>query len=68
MRKGGQTHTHNEDSSRVLHFCEASQLMLHREMITVCSEIHTKDINILWGLNINFCLLNMVMHTATTRL
>ena len=28
---------------------KTSQLMLHREIITVCSKIHTKHINILCG-------------------
>jgi hypothetical protein len=28
--------------------------MLHREIITVCSEIHTKQINVLCGQNMEF--------------
>jgi hypothetical protein len=33
---------------------KASQLMLYREIIAVCSEIHTKHINTLCGQNIEF--------------
>jgi hypothetical protein len=29
--------------------------MLYREIIAVCSEIHTKHINILCGRNVGFC-------------
>ena len=28
--------------------------MLYREIIAVCSEIHTKHINTLWGPNVEF--------------
>jgi len=31
---------------------QTSQLMLHREIIAVCSEIHTKHINTLCGQNV----------------
>jgi hypothetical protein len=33
---------------------KASQLMLYREIIAVCSEIHTKHINSLCGQNVEF--------------
>jgi len=33
---------------------KTSQLMLYREIIAVCSEIHTKHINTLWGQNVEF--------------
>jgi hypothetical protein len=33
---------------------ETDQLMLYREIIAVCSEIHTKHINTLCGQNIEF--------------
>jgi hypothetical protein len=33
---------------------KTSQLMLYREIIAVCSEIHTKHINTLCGQNVEF--------------
>ena len=33
---------------------KTSQLMLYREIMTVCSEIHTKHINTLCGQNVDF--------------
>jgi hypothetical protein len=33
---------------------KTSQLMLYREIIAVCSEIHTKHINKLYGQNVEF--------------
>jgi len=33
---------------------KTTQLMLHREIIAVCSEIHTKQINMLCGQNVEF--------------
>jgi hypothetical protein len=33
---------------------KTSQLMLYREIITVCFEVHTKHINTLCGLNVEF--------------
>ena len=43
--------------------------MLYREIIAVCSEIHTKHINTLCGQNVEFVnVLNLVVHIVTTRL
>ena len=36
---------------------KSSQLMLHKEIIAVCSQIHTKNINTLCGQNVE--LLNV---------
>jgi hypothetical protein len=33
---------------------KTNQLMLYREIIAVCSEIHTKHINTLYGQNVEF--------------
>jgi len=33
---------------------QTSQLMLYREIIAICSEIHTKHINTLCGQNVEF--------------
>ena len=41
--------------------------MLYREIIAVCSEIHTKHINTLCGQNVEFVNFKLVIHIVTTR-
>jgi len=36
--------------------------------MAVCSKIHTKDVNTLCGQNVEFLLLNVVVHIVTTGL
>ena len=36
--------------------------MLYREIIAVCSQIHTKHINTLWGQNVDIGMLNLAVH------
>ena len=38
----------------LISFIKASQLMLYREIIAVCSEIHTKNTYTLCGQNVEF--------------
>jgi len=45
-----------------------SQLMLYREIIAVCSEIHTKHTNTLCGQNVEFVDVKLVVHIVTTGL
>jgi hypothetical protein len=46
---------------------KTSQLVLHREIIAVCYEIHTEHINTLCGQNVEFFfMLNLVVHIVTT--
>jgi len=45
-----------------------SQLILYREIIAVCSEIHTKHINTLHIENIEFLNVKLVVHIVTTGL
>jgi len=40
--------------------------MLYREIIAVCSQIHTKHINTLCGQNVEFCNVKLVVHIVTT--
>ena len=40
--------------------------MLCREIMAVCSEIHTKHINTLCGQNIEFVSAKLVVHIVTT--
>ena len=42
--------------------------MLYREIITVYSQIHTKDINTLFGQSVEFCNVKLVEHIVTTGL
>jgi len=42
--------------------------MLNREIIAVCSEIHTKDINTLCGRNVELLNVKLAVQNATTGL
>jgi len=42
--------------------------MLYREIIAVCSQIHTKHINSLCGQNVEFFNVKLVVHIVTTGL
>jgi len=42
--------------------------MLYREVIAVCSQIHTKHINTLCGLNVELLNVKLVVHIVTTGL
>ena len=42
--------------------------MLYREIIAVCSQIHTKHINTLCGQNVGFLNVKLVVHIVTTGL
>jgi hypothetical protein len=47
---------------------KASQLILYREIIAVCSEIHTKHINTLCGQNAELLNVKLSVHIVTTGL
>ena len=47
---------------------KTSQLMLYREVIAVCSEIHTKHINTLCGQNVELLNVKLVVRIVTTGL
>jgi len=42
--------------------------MLYREIIAVCSQIHTKNINILCGQNVEWLNVKLAVHIVTTGL
>jgi len=42
--------------------------MLYREIIAVCSQIHTKDINTLCGQNVELLNVKLAVHILTTGL
>jgi len=45
-----------------------SQLILYREIIAVCSEIHTKHINTVCGQNVIMLNVKLAVHIVTTGL
>ena len=47
---------------------ETSKLMLYREIIVVCSEIHTKHTKIVCGQNGELLNVKLVVHIVTTLL
>ena len=47
---------------------KTAQLMLYREIIAVCSEIHTKHTNTLCGQNVGLLRVKLVVHIVTTGL
>jgi len=44
------------------------QLMLYREIIAICSQIHTEHINTLCGLNVELLSVELAVHVVTTGL
>jgi len=42
--------------------------MLYREIIAVCSQVHTKHINTLCGQNVKLLNVKLAVHIVTTRL
>jgi len=42
--------------------------MLYRKIMAVCSEIHIRHINILFGYNVELLNVKLVVHIVTTRL
>jgi len=47
---------------------KTSQLMLYREIMAVCSEIHTKHINTVCGQNVELLNVKLAVHIVTTGL
>ena len=47
---------------------KTGNLVLHREIISVCSEIHTKHINTLCGQNVELLNVKLAVHIVTTGL
>ena len=60
VRTAQQTHS--------LSVIKTSQLTLYREIIAVCSEIHTKHINTLCGQNVELLNVKLAVHIMTTGL
>jgi hypothetical protein len=40
--------------------------MLYREILAVCSQIHTKHINTLYGQNVDLVNVKLAVHIVTT--
>ena len=47
---------------------KTSQLMVYREVMAVCSEIHTKHINTVCGQNVELLNVKLAVHIVTTGL
>ena len=47
---------------------QTSQLMLYSEIISVCSQIHTKHMNTLCGQNVRLLNVKLAVHIVTTGL
>ena len=47
---------------------KTSQLMLYREIMAVCSQIHTKHINTVCGQNVELLNFKLAVHIVTTGL
>ena len=47
---------------------KTSQLTLYREIIAVCSQIHSKHINTLFGQNVELLNVKLAVNTVTTGL
>jgi len=47
---------------------KTNQLMLYREIIAVCSQIHTKHINTVCGQNLELLNVKLAVHIVTTGL
>ena len=57
-----------QNSKHCVSVIRTSQLMLYREIIAVCSEIHTKHINTVCGQNVELLNVTLVVHIVTTGL
>jgi hypothetical protein len=55
-------------SKRCIWVIKTNDLMLYREIIAVCSQIHTKHINTLCGQNLELLNVKLVVHIVTTGL
>ena len=53
-------------SKHSVSFIQTSQLMLYREIMAVCSEIHTEHINTVCGQNVELLNVKLAVHIATT--
>jgi len=47
---------------------KTSQLMLYREIMAVCSQIHTEHINAMCGQNVELLNVKLAVHIVTTGL
>ena len=61
-------------TKQIVAFCnfayapKISQLMLYREIIAVCCQIHTKHTNTLCGQNVELLNVKLAIHIVTTGL
>jgi hypothetical protein len=53
-------------SKHTLSVIKTSQLIMYREIIAVCSQIHTKHINTVCGQNVELLNVKLAVHIVTT--
>ena len=53
---------------RAVNGLRVGQLMLYREIMAVCSQIHTKHINTVCGQNVELLNVKLAVHIVTTGL
>ena len=61
-------HIVTTELQRVKSLIKTNQLILYRELMAVCSEIHTKHINTLCGQNVELLNVKLVVHIVTSEL
>ena len=66
--KTGGTYRNHWALKGKISFIKTSHLMHYREIIGVCSQIHTKNRNTLCGQNVEFVNVKLVVHIVTTGL
>jgi tryptophanase len=66
--KPGGTYSNHRTLNGKISVVKTSQLMMYREIIAVCSQIHTKHINTLCGQNVELFNVKLVVHMTTTGL
>ena len=59
-------HIETTGLQRVKSVIKTSQLMLYREIMALCSQIHTKHINTLCGQNVELLNVKLVVRIITT--
>jgi hypothetical protein len=62
----GGTYSNHRSLNGYISVMKTSQLMLYREIIAVCSKIHTKHMNTLCGQNVELLNVKLAVHIVNT--
>jgi len=66
--QNGSTYSDQLATKSSFSVIKTSQLMLYKEIIAVCFEIHTKHTNTVFGQNVELLNVNLAVHIVTTGL